>query len=218
MNERLILEMQTSGHAETVAHVDKVKDATVGIGDAAKATKEQYEKIAKQIAAASAVAVGTFALVSRELDIQDIGGKLQAQLGVDDSSSALIAKDVGKVYAQNFGESFDDVGDAMRASIQNGFADADDGSNIAASKAILGIKAAFGAESDEVARTVGAMLNNGMAKTSEEAFDIITRGFQRGADKGGEFLDTLNEYSEPFKSLGFNARDATNALDRKSVV
>lgn len=212
LSEQIIIEMQAQGGAQAASQVDQVSDATADVGEASAETEGKFAKMAAGITAGAAVAAAAIAAISANLDIQDAGTKLQAQLGLDDSSAAYGGKLAGSIYAQNFGDSVEDSADAIRASVQNITGDLDDGGNEAAAKSLLGIKQAFGAESDEVGRTVGALLKNGMASSSEQAFDIITRGFQKGADKGGEFLDTLNEYSEPFKSLGFSARDATNAL------
>jgi phage-related protein len=48
--------------------------------------------------------------------------------------------------------------------------------------------------------------------SSKEAYTLMAQGAQQGADKNGDLLDTLNEYSPQFKALGFNAEQFTDVL------
>ena len=41
--------------------------------------------------------------------------------------------------------------------------------------------------------------------SAEEAYGLIATGAQNGADKNGDLLDTLNEYSAQFAALGLSA-------------
>ncbi|MFP3360351.1 phage tail tape measure protein, partial [Planococcus sp. SIMBA_143] len=41
--------------------------------------------------------------------------------------------------------------------------------------------------------------------TSTEAYNLLAQGAKNGLNKSDELLDTANEYSPYFKSLGFNA-------------
>ncbi|UTW70854.1 phage tail tape measure protein [Anaerobacillus sp. HL2] len=48
--------------------------------------------------------------------------------------------------------------------------------------------------------------------SADEAYNIIAVGAQNGADKNGDLLDTLNEYSVQYSSLGLSADEFIASL------
>ncbi|CAB4896514.1 unannotated protein [freshwater metagenome] len=152
--------------------------------------------------------------INGALDIQAGRANLKARMGLTAVDARRAGRVAGTLYSKAYGESMESVNDAVTAVGQNisRIADTSKADLERITGNTLNLQQAFGAEAQETTRTVGALVKNGMAKDVEEAFDLITTGYQRGADKGGEFLDTLNEYAEPMKSLGLNARDFTSLL------
>lgn len=69
----------------------------------------------------------------------------------------------------------------------------------------------FGYEMSESARTASALMKN-FGITASEAYDIITVGAQSGADKNGDLLDILNEYSVQYAALGLSADEFLQSL------
>lgn len=69
----------------------------------------------------------------------------------------------------------------------------------------------FGYEMGESARTASALMKN-FNITAEEAYDIIAAGAQNGADKNGDLLDVLNEYSNQYAALGLSANEFISSL------
>lgn len=67
------------------------------------------------------------------------------------------------------------------------------------------IKEAFGKDYVETARTASTMMEN-FGISGGEALDIIVTGLQTSADKNGDLLDVLNEYSPSFERLGDDAQ------------
>ncbi|KJD45980.1 hypothetical protein QD47_08305 [Paenibacillus terrae] len=57
---------------------------------------------------------------------------------------------------------------------------------------------------DESIKTVDTMMKN-FGVTSEQAYNLLAQGAQKGLDKSGELLDSANEYSAYFAKLGFSA-------------
>ena len=49
-----------------------------------------------------------------------------------------------------------------------------------------------------------------------EAFDLIEKGFQAGADVNGEFLDNLREYPAYFKEAGYNAEQFITTITKQT--
>lgn len=63
----------------------------------------------------------------------------------------------------------------------------------------------------EVTRSAGTLMKQ-FGVDSHGAMDLIAKGYQSNLDFSGEFLDSLNEYSVHFKSLGFSAEDMFNIM------
>ena len=139
--------------------------------------------------------------------------KLAAQLGLSDADSARMGKVAGEVYAGAYGDSLGQVNDAIGA-ITLRVGEGSDAWLKTTTQSVLGLSATFDQEAGSIATAVGQMLTTGLAKNSGEALDIITRGFQVGNDKAGDFLDTLNEYGGQFQKLGVDGATATGLLSQ----
>jgi hypothetical protein len=144
--------------------------------------------------------------------------KLYAQMGIEDGSA--FAEDLGKVagdlYAGAYGESLGQVNEAIRGIFTAGVVpeDVDNGTLESLSAKALDLAAVFDKDVNEVTRAAGQLMRNGLAKNADEAFDIITRGFQQGADTGGDYLDTINEYGTKFRDLGLDGVAATGLISQ----
>jgi len=161
-------------------------------------------------AAGTAIGVG----IAQNLDIGAGRAKLAAQLDLSAEDSARIGAVAGKVYANNFGGSLDEVNTAIRAVGDN----LGDVTKMSAkdlqqvTQSALALADVFGADVTQSSEAAGKMIKNGLAKNSTEAFDIMTKGFQLGLDKSGDFLDTINEYSPQFAKLGIDGPHALTLL------
>ncbi|MBY9077281.1 phage tail tape measure protein [Paenibacillus sp. HN-1] len=113
------------------------------------------------------------------------------------------------LYAGGFGESWDDLGQSIASVKQiTGMT----GTALqGATKNAIGLRNEFGFEVSESIRTVDTMMKN-FGVTSDQAFNLIAQGKQKGLDFSGEMLDSINEYSNQFVSLGFNANQMFDTL------
>jgi hypothetical protein len=78
----------------------------------------------------------------------------------------------------------------------------------------LNLSRVFEKEVSESMLTAGMLVKHGVAKDYEEALGIITAGFQNGLNVSGDFLDTLNEYSDDFARLGLDGAGALGLINR----
>ena len=69
----------------------------------------------------------------------------------------------------------------------------------------------FDYDISESARAASALMKN-FNISAEEAYGLIATGAQNGADKNGDLLDTLNEYSAQFAALGLSADQFMGSL------
>lgn len=70
-----------------------------------------------------------------------------------------------------------------------------------------------GQDVNEVLATADLLVKSGLAENFTNAYDIITAGFQSGANQGDEFLSILREYGSTFSEMGFSAEETLSAID-----
>src|SRR5690606_34988270 len=81
----------------------------------------------------------------------------------------------------------------------------------------LGLRAGtarVGAHVQKVTAAVSQMLRTGMAQSAEEAFDIVVKATQNGINKSEDLIDTINEYSTHFRSLGLTGEQALGLIQQ----
>ena len=149
------------------------------------------------------------------LDLKQGTAKLTAQLGLSQDQAARAGTAAGKLFSSNMGDSAD-ISEAMKSVIQD-----IDGMRGASEKTLesmggkaLTVSKTFDQDLGGVTRAVSQMMRTGMAKSADEAFDIITKGFQSGANKSDDLLDTLNEYGTQFRKVGLSGADATGLINQ----
>ncbi|WP_141579654.1 phage tail tape measure protein [Actinomadura sp. WMMA1423] len=154
--------------------------------------------------------------IAKGLDAQEAGAKLQAQLGVTAKESQRIGGVAGRLYSKAYGENMDEVRESITKVIQNmdGMRTASSADLQATSKRAMDLAAVMGEEVGPVTVAVGQMMKTGLAKNSREAFDILTRGAQMGANKAEDLLETFNEYSTQFRDLGLSGAQAMGIIQQ----
>jgi phage-related minor tail protein len=167
--------------------------------------------IAVALGAGVAGAAGLLAKgLSDALDLDEARSKMTAQLGLTQAQSATAGKVAGKLFADNYGESMQDVGSAVTAVIQN--LDGMRGASAATLRTVTAgaMTASTVLDEDVVATTRAAaqMMRTGLAKSSKEAFDILVSGAQHGANKAQDLLDTFNEYGTQFRRFGLTGQQS----------
>jgi phage-related minor tail protein len=175
--------------------------------------KEKFDQAATGIAAGVAGALGVG--VAASMDMSAANAKLQAQLGIGPAEAAKLSKVSADVYANAWGESTEQVNEAIRGVYQNigDVSKAKGGLEGVTTKA-LALAETFDQEVGPTTAAVGQMLKTGLAKNADEAFDILTRGFQTGANKADDLLDTVNEYGVQWKKFGLDGQMAFGLLSQ----
>ncbi|MCX4969384.1 phage tail tape measure protein, partial [Streptomyces sp. NBC_00654] len=142
--------------------------------------------------------------------------KLGAQLGLTEKESARAGKIAGSVYSKGYGESIDQVNDSLKALAQNGVASINAPKKEIAglSKAALNLAETFDADVGESTKAVGQLIRTGLVKDGKAGFDLLTAGFQSGADKAGDLIDTVNEYSTQWRKAGLSGSTAIGLINQ----
>jgi phage-related protein len=175
--------------------------------------KEKFDAAATGIAAGVAGALG--AGVAQSLDMSAANAKLAAQLGVGPAKAAELSKVSANVYSNAWGDSATTVNEAIKGVYTNigDTSKAKGGLEGVTSKA-LALSETFDQEVGPTTAAVGQMLKTGLAKNADEAFDILTAGFQSGANKADDLLDTVNEYGTQWRKFGLDGKTAMGLLSQ----
>ncbi|MFF9088656.1 phage tail tape measure protein [Streptomyces sp. NPDC014991] len=167
--------------------------------------------------AVAAGAAGLFAAgFADAVEKNNASGLLAARLGLSDKESARAGKIAGGVYAKGYGESIDEVNDAIKALQQNSVASINGPRKAIAglTQDALALSEAFGVDVNESASAVGQMIRTGLVKNGKEGFDLLTAGFQSGADKAGDLIDTVNEYGTQWRKAGISAAGGIGLINQ----
>lgn len=148
--------------------------------------------------------------------IADVGSlddsvrQMGAATGATTEEMAQFKDIIREIYAGNFGEGFDDIADSL-VNVRRATGLTGDALETATKNALI-LRDTFGYDVNESVQTVDTMMRN-MGLTADEAFSLIAQGSQKGLDRSGDFLDTLNEYSVQFKDAGYNAEEMFSVLE-----
>ncbi|MBQ2741930.1 MAG: phage tail tape measure protein [Oscillospiraceae bacterium] len=135
--------------------------------------------------------------------------QLAASTGVTGDELAALGDTVKDIYAKGLGEDFQDVADGLAATQK--VTDLTGEALEEATAAGFALRDTFDYDISESARTAAALMKN-FNISAEEAYGLIATGAQNGADKNGDLLDTLNEYSGQFAALGLSADQFVGSL------
>lgn len=165
----------------------------------------------------AAGAAGAVALASQfndALSLDSARGKLTAQLGLTAKESGRVGKVAGQLYASNYGGSMEEVQGAITSVIRN--MDGLRGASASALKDTTARAVTLSQVMDEdvgkVTEAVSQIMRTGLAKSSKQAFDLLTRGAQLGGDKAQDLLDTFVEYPTQFRKLGLSGQKAMGLI------
>ena len=193
-----------------------IKDA----GEAAKRSGEGFTVMKGAIANLIADGIKKLAAEATKA-LQDIASEadtaynsFQVQTGASTESMGQFKKQIDELYKSNFGESMNDVADCM-AEVKQQTGEMDPTKLKDMTENAITLRDSFGYDMKEQMRAV-KMLMDQFGVSGEEAFNLIVQGSQKGLDKNGDLLDTINEYGVHYKQLGYSANDFFNMLESGS--
>ena len=181
--------------------------------------QEEYKSASASISAMGGGFKGMMAGATAGLGIstfiQDISayqeamGQAKAMTGATGEEWQNIQEAVKSVYVSGLTA---DMQDAAQATSQIQQIMGNLGNDLAnTSKNAILLRDTFGMEVTESARAAKVMMEQ-FGVSEQQAYTLMAQGAQLGADKNGDLLDTLNEYSVQFKQMGFNAEGFMNIL------
>lgn len=163
-------------------------------------------KLTAPIIALGTVAVTTGASLEKSVD------KYIATTGKSIEETEKYKEILTNINNSNFGDGFEDIANSMAIVEQQmrGINEASELENI--TKKAYYLKDAFDSEINESVRAAKMMMEQ-WGISADESFELINQGYQKGLDKNGDLLDSINEYSVHFRQIGLSATDMFNTFE-----
>lgn len=201
--------------------VDDTKSTNKKIENETDETSGKMSKIWEGVSIGIGAKFADLALdVGKSLGEMAIGGAINLDKAMNQfSASTGVAKEdlkgyedvLKNIYANNYGESFDDIANAM-GNVKQQFGDLGEEKLQEITESAFTLRDTFDFDVNESVRSAKMMMDQ-FGLSSGEAFNLIAQGAQNGLDKNGDLLDSINEYSVHFSQLGFTADDMFNMLE-----
>lgn len=212
---------KASNEAEDLA--DEIGDVSEAMEESAESTSVFGDMLAANLASSAIekgigilsdgfgkIKEGIASTVSEATNFDKAAQQLQASTGASASEMSKYRDVMLAVKGDNFGESFDDVTEAMSSAITSlGELDTIELTNI--TESAITLRDAFGMEYQEQMNAVKSLMKN-FGITADEAYNLIVQGAQAGLNQNENMLDTLNEYGPKFSAMGFSAEEMFNSL------
>lgn len=181
-------------------------------GDGARNASEGYTILKDVIADLATQAIDKAVESFKELVIESDTalGMLSAKTGATASELEGFEDVMYEVYNANYGESLGDVSDKLSTVLQM-TDDLDNASLAKVTKNAIALEDVFGFDTVESLRAANSLMDQ-FGISSDEAFNLIVQGAQKGLNQNGDLLDTINEYAVQFKGAGYTAENMFNML------
>lgn len=207
---------KTSGLADSIksgmSHVgESVSDTISGMGDFNDkfddAMSDSIKSVGGLVAAIGGIGA---AVIASGTQAEQAANQVAAATGLTGDALKEVQDISQNVYKDNFGNSMEDAADAVAVTYQQTKLVGDE-LQTAAENAML-LDDTFGYDVNESIRTAKALSDN-FGISIEEAYNLMAQGAQKGLDKNGDMLDTLNEYSVHYSQLGYTVEDFFGSLE-----
>lgn len=192
-------------------HKEEVSNAKKELDEFKSKTEEVAEKVKKTalvIGGTTAAGIGYALNLSNNFD--KAFNTLINKTGAAEEEFDSLNEAMENVYANNFGESIDDVAKSLATVRTTLWLNGEELQKT--TEYALGFREAFDIEVNESIRASKALMDN-FGLSSEESFNMLVQGYQEGLNYSDEFIDTINEYSSQFTKLGLNVEDMFSILD-----
>ena len=114
------------------------------------------------------------------------------------------------IYANNYGESFEDIADKM-ALVTQQMGDMDDAELQKVVESAYLLSDTFDMDIQESIRGANSMMNQ-FGIDSETAFNLMAQGAQAGLNQNSDLADQIAEYSTYYAQMGLSVEDMMNAM------
>lgn len=155
------------------------------------------------------------ALVAPQLEVGHQGSLIAAQSGESSDRAAQYSNMIRNIRSDGQSTDVAEIGEAVAAakSTLGALGSVGDKELDSAARKALDLSKIMGVDVAESLQMVGILMKNGLAGSSEEAFDLVAAGMQKvSTQMRGEIPEILHEYSTHFRGMGFSGEEAMSLL------
>lgn len=223
--ERQLAGLDSASLDSLIREAQRARDEIDQVGDSSDDAEQSTESLGGSLgemagAAAGAAAgiagiAGAVDTVMAAVEQADLGNKLAAQLNLTKEESAQAGEIAGSLYAQNYGESFEQVNEATGAVLSTLGNLADDGAPAieALTAKALTLASVFDVDVAESTQSVNNLIRQGLVPDAEAGFDMIAKAMQSvPASMRGEILPVMDEYAVTLAAAGLNGSQAMGLI------
>ncbi|TAI95178.1 phage tail tape measure protein [Pectobacterium versatile] len=154
-------------------------------------------------------------LIAPSVQADGHGARIAAQTGGNTADGQQYTRVIKEVNASGVSNDINQIADAVAAarSTLGALGEVGETELTRISRKALDVQQALGGDAAESIQIAAIMMKNGLAKNSDEAFDLMVSGMQRvSAQMRGELPEILHEYSTHFRNMGFSGSEAMTLL------
>lgn len=156
------------------------------------------------------VGIGTSAF-GMASDVQAGTNQIQAAFGTTAEEAEALQSIATDIFGNNWGSSMADASQAV-TDVRTQIKGLTNEELQGVTEGALAVRDVFGTDVSESANAANTLMKE-FGLSSDQAFDFIVAGNQRGLNASGDFLETISEYSVQFASGGASADDFFSLLD-----
>lgn len=142
-------------------------------------------------------------------DYQKALNDLSAKTGTGAEKQKEFGEVIKSVYGDNFGESFESVGESVSSVTQNLGLTGDELKKV--TEYAIGYGDTFDTDVGESTKAAKSLMDN-FGISAEQAYNLLTQGAQQGLNANGDLADVVSEYPVQFAKLGLSADDMFNMM------
>lgn len=189
----------------------------------AKARLEKAQDRAGKMAGAGAAGIAGgvgagmagAALIAPQLEVTHQASMIAAQSGESPERVTQYVDIIRNIRTDGQSTDIAEIGEAVSAakSTLGALGNVGDKELDAAARRALDLSKIMGIDVAESIQMVGILMKNGLAGSSEQAFDLVAAGLQKvSTQMRGEIPEILHEYSTHFRGMGFSGEEAMSLL------
>lgn len=164
------------------------------------------------VAAALGGSAALGAMVSQVAEMDESLAKLSAQTGTFGDEMEALGDVAKNVFRSGYGESFDEVSEAI-ANVKQNMHNLDNGELERMTSDAMMFADTFDSDINEITRAAQNMMEN-FGVSSTTSMDLFATGMQRGLNFSDEMLDNVAEYAPLFSAMGYSAEEYFGIMER----
>lgn len=169
--------------------------------------------VGKAVAAVGGISAafqGVVSTINSAVSVDKGTNQLAASLGITAEEAEKYAETIKSVYANNYGESIEDISGTISL-IKQQMRNIGDDELQGVTEAAYMLADVYDMDVSESIRGANSIINQfGLSAT--EAYNLMAQGAEKGLNQNGDLADQIAEYATYYSQLGFSAEDAFNMM------